>query len=199
MKHFKFKYFVIAAAATLALGSCKQEIGEESRYTFTGHTIASFLEENEDVYSSFIHILNKGGRLSLMKAYGQYTCFAPTNDAVARYLYEQDSIYWSSVEANKVDPTVKVTWTGVTSPELSELSDSMCKVIAQTHLLPAIYLTTDMEGDIIPTMNMNDRYLSLSYDVDENNLNVLLINGNGQISVRTKRYRMVWYTLSHRF
>ena len=181
MKHIKLRNFAIAAAAILALGSCREEIGKEARYTFTGHTVASFLEENEEVYSSFIEILNRGGRLSLMKAYGQYTCFAPTNDAVEQYLFEQDSIYWTSVEANKVDPTVKVVWTGVTSPELSELSDSMCKVLSQTHLIPAIYLTTDMEGDIIPVMNMNDRYLSLSYDVDENGLNILLINGNGQI------------------
>ena len=181
MKHIKFKHFAIAAAAILALGSCREEIGDEARYTFTGHTVASFLEENPEVYSSFIHILDKGGRLNLMKSYGQYTCFAPTNDAIAKYLYEQDSIYWTSVEANKADPKVKVRWTGVTSPELSELSDSMCKVLSQTHLIPEIYLTTDMEGDIIPVMNMNDRYLSLSYDVDENNLNILLINGNGKI------------------
>ena len=181
MKHIKFRHFAIAAAAILALGSCREEIGDEARYTFTGHTVASFLEENPEVYSSFIHILDKGGRLNLMKSYGQYTCFAPTNDAIAKYLYEQDSIYWTSVEANKADPKVKVRWTGVTSPELSELSDSMCKVLSQTHLIPEIYLTTDMEGDIIPVMNMNDRYLSLSYDVDENNLNILLINGNGKI------------------
>ena len=181
MKHIKFRHFAIAAAAILALGSCREEIGDEARYTFTGHTVASFLEENPEVYSSFIHILDKGGRLNLMKSYGQYTCFAPTNDAIAKYLYEQDSIYWTSVEANKADPKVKVRWTGVTSPELSELSDSMCKVLSQTHLIPEIYLTTDMEGDIIPVMNMNDRYLSLSYDVDENNLNILLINGNGEI------------------
>ena len=84
MKQNKFKYLAIAAAAIFTLGSCRQDIGEEARYTFTGHTIASFLEENEDVYSSFIHILDKGGRLSLMKAYGQYTCFAPTNDAITK-------------------------------------------------------------------------------------------------------------------
>ena len=181
MKHIKLRNFAIAAAAILALGSCREDIGMEARYTFTGHTIASFLEENEEVYSSFIHILNKGGRLSLMKAYGQYTCFAPTNDAIEQYLFEQDSIYWTSVEANQKDQSVKVVWTGVTSPELSELSDSMCKVLSQTHLIPAVYLTTDMEGDIIPVMNMNDRYLSLGYDVDENGLNILLINGNGEI------------------
>lgn len=178
MKQIKTKSIALAAIAIMALSGCREHIEEGARYTFTGHTIASFLEENEEIYSSFIDILDRGGRLSLMKAYGQYTCFAPTNDAVARYLYEQDSIYRASlVDDNPND----IVWTGVTSPELSELSDSMCKVISQTHLLPAIYLTTDMEGDIIPTMNMNDRYLSLSYDVDENNLNVLLINGTGEI------------------
>lgn len=165
----------MASIAAFTLGSCQERIDEGSRYTFTGHTIASFLQENEEIYSSFIEILERGGRLSLMKAYGEYTCFAPTNDAIDRYLFEQDSIYQSTVGSENP------IWTGVTSPELSELSDSMCKVISQTHLIPFIYLTTDMEGDIIPTMNMNDRYLSLSYDVDENNLNVLLINGTGEI------------------
>ncbi len=181
MKQIKLRHLALAAVAVFALGSCKEEITEEARYTFTGHTIASFLEENNEIYSSFINILERGGRFSLMKAYGQYTCFAPTNDAIARFLYEQDSIYWTSVEANKLDKTVKIMWTGVTSPELSELSDSMCKVLSQTHLIPAVYLTTEMEGDIIPVMNMNDRYLSLEYDTDEEGFNVLLINGNGKI------------------
>ena len=175
MKVFRKKGLLGLLVAAIAFTGCDEHIEESSRYTFTGHTVASFLEENEEVYSSFIEILKRGGRLSLMKAYGQYTCFAPTNQAIDRYLFEQDSIW----QATKDD--VNPVWTGVTSPELSELSDSMCKVIAQTHLLPAVYMTTDMEGDIIPTMNMNDRYLSLSYDVDDMGLSMLLINGNGLI------------------
>ena len=124
MKLRFIRNIAIATVAVLALGSCREQIDEGARYTFTGHTIASFLEENEDVYSSFIEILTRGGRFSLMKAYGTYTCFAPTNDAIARYLFEQDSIYQASlVDDNPED----IVWTGVTSPELSELSDSMCK------------------------------------------------------------------------
>ena len=165
----------VAVVMSMALSSCKEYIDEGARYTFVGHTVASYLESHEDVYSSYIEILTRGECLSLLKAYGQYTCFAPTNEAVARYLAEQSEIYWTSLEAG--DPI----WTGVVSPELSELSDSMCKVISQTHILADIYLTTDMEGDIIPTMNMNDRYLSLGYDIDENNHNVLLINGTSEI------------------
>lgn len=165
----------VAVVMSMTLSSCKEYIDEGARYTFLGHTVASFLEEHEDIYSSYIEILTRGECLSLLKAYGEYTCFAPTNEAVDKYLKEQNDIYWSSLEAG--DPI----WTGVTSPELSELSDSMCKVISQTHILADIYLTTDMDGDIIPTMNMNDRYLSLGYDVDENNHNVLLINGTSEI------------------
>ena len=124
MKQIKTKSIALAAIAIMALSGCKEHIEEGARYTFTGHTIASFLEENEEIYSSFIDILDRGGRLSLMKAYGQYTCFAPTNEAIARYLYEQDSIYRASlVDDNPND----IVWTGVTSPELSELSDSMCR------------------------------------------------------------------------
>ena len=175
MKQLNSKSIAMLALLVMVLCGCKERIEEEARYTFVGHTIASFLESNEEIYSSFIEILRKGECLSLMKAYGEYTCFAPTNDAIERYLYEQDSIYWTTLAAG--DPI----WTGITSPELSELSDSMCKVISQTHILADQYLTTDMEGDIIPTMNMNDRYLSLGYDVDENNMAVLLINGTAQI------------------
>ena len=175
MKQLNSKSIAMLALLVMVLCGCKERIEEEARYTFVGHTIASFLESNEEIYSSFIEILRRGECLSLMKAYGEYTCFAPTNDAIERYLYEQDSIYWTTLAAG--DPI----WTGITSPELSELSDSMCKVISQTHILADQYLTTDMEGDIIPTMNMNDRYLSLGYDVDENNMAVLLINGTAQI------------------
>ena len=175
MKALKSKLLAAACIGAMVLTGCREQIDEGARYTFTGHTVASFLESHDDIYSSYIEILTRGGYFSLMKAYGEYTCFAPTNDAITRYLFEQDSIYKATLDTG--DPI----WTGVTSPELSELSDSMCRVISRTHLLPDVYLTTDMEGDIIPTMNMNDRYLSLGYDVDENNLNVLLINGTAEI------------------
>ena len=163
----------LLVAFGLTVFSCVDEIDTSNRYTFTGHTVASFLEEHSDLYSSFITILNRGGKMNLLKAYGTYTCFAPTNDAVERFLIEQDSIY----KASLLPGSKKVVWTGVTSPRLEDLSDSMCTVISQTHILPATYLTTEMEGDVIPTMNLNDRYLTMTYGVDENQNAVLYING----------------------
>lgn len=168
---------LLATVTVLGLSSCKDEIAEEARYTFTGNTVASYLEKNSEYFSSFIEILKRGGRFSLMKAYGTYTCFAPTNEAIDRYLFEQDSIYQATKDTEKpID-------NGIYSPYLSELSDSMCKVIAQTHLLPEIYLTTDMEGDIIPTMNLNDRYLSVNY-LAEKGRTIMVVNGSAEIIQR---------------
>ena len=158
----------------LAASSCKEEIDTSNRYTFIGNTVASYLTEHEDIFSSFVTILQRGGKYNLMRAYGTYTCFAPTNEAIDRYLFEQDSIYRESLKPG----SKKIVWTGITSPNLEDLSDSMCTVIAQTHIIPKTYLTTEMEGDVIPTMNLNDRYLTMSYGVDSiTGYSQLFING----------------------
>ncbi|MBR3020887.1 MAG: hypothetical protein IKH59_00790, partial [Bacteroidaceae bacterium] len=73
---------VAIVVVALTANSCKEEIDTSNRYTFTGHTIASFLSEHEDMFSSFISILQRGGKYNLMRAYGTYTCFAPTNEAI---------------------------------------------------------------------------------------------------------------------
>ena len=157
----------------MSVVSCVEDIDTSNRYTFTGNTVASYLEEHSDVFSSFITILKRGGKFNLMKAYGTYTCFAPMNDAIDRFLFEQDSIY----KASLLPGSKRVIWTGVTSPNLEDLSDSMCTVIAQTHIIPATYLTTEMEGDVVPTMNLNDRYLTMSYGTDSLQHSLLFING----------------------
>ncbi|MBR4338547.1 MAG: hypothetical protein IKP91_10005, partial [Bacteroidaceae bacterium] len=58
---------VVAVLVTaLTVSSCQEEIDTSNRYTFTGHTIASFLTENEDMFSSFVTILQRGGKYNLM-------------------------------------------------------------------------------------------------------------------------------------
>ena len=185
----------VAAMAT-GLSGCVEEIDTSNRYTFTGHTVASFLEEHNDVYGDFITILKRGGKWNLMKAYGTYTCFAPTNDAIARYLKEQDSIYWDSKARHDADGKTKIIWTGITSPNLEEMTDSMCTIVAQTHIIPATYLTTEMEGDVVPTMNLNDRYLTMTYGVDSLLKSILYINGAEVIASDEEVENGVIHTIS---
>lgn len=185
----KASYMMLIAFTAFTLGSCRDEISTEARYTFTGHTVASYLEENEEYFSLFIEILKRGERFSLMKAYGTYTCFAPTNEAVERFVREQYHIYDSTTVSDKENIYTDII-TGIYTPNVedlldgSERSDSMCKVIAQTHLIDKIYLTTDMTNDIIPRMNLNDRYLSSKYGLNEEGRPVLIINNTAEVIER---------------
>jgi hypothetical protein len=73
--------------------SCSEEIDESSRYVFKYETILSYLQKHE-AYHDYAEVLTKVniGKYSdskvsqLMSARGNYTVFAPTNEAIAEYL-----------------------------------------------------------------------------------------------------------------
>lgn len=51
--------------------------------------MGAYFEEEYELFSSFHEMLLKSGTLSFLNAYGTYTCFAPTNDAIHEYLESQ--------------------------------------------------------------------------------------------------------------
>ena len=85
----------------LAVTSCKENIDTSARYVFKFNTILSYLEKHE-AYSEYVDLLNRVAVsdisdtkvASLMSARGHYTCFAPSNEAIHKYLeelYQKDS------------------------------------------------------------------------------------------------------------
>lgn len=177
---FKNILGALSAAALCFTGvatqSCSDDIDQSNRYTFTGETVIDYLENRSDQFSDFITILNRAtiGRESagsvkhLLSTYGNYTCFAPTNAAVQRHLFEQDSIYWEEVKKLEADPEYIKDFrdTGIHSPYLEDLSDSMCCEIAKNHILEEGYLTVDLAEGAFPTPNLNDRYITLYWVAD---------------------------------
>ena len=153
MKKLTFSRLLLIAVAILSFSSCKEDIDQSNRYTFTGETVADYLLNRGDQFSSFTEILKKANLgttsasniLALLATYGTYTCFAPTNEAVERYLIEQDSIYWENVRALEAGEILQKDFfdTGIHSPLLSELSDSMASEIAKNHLLNRGHMTID--------------------------------------------------------
>ena len=114
------KTLAFGMATMIALNSCQEQIDEGARFTFVGNTIASYLQ-SEPECSHFVDILTRGECLGLMKAYGQYTCFAPTNEAVESFLLEQYTKYKESYDKHILDPEKnKITDTGVYSPYLRD-------------------------------------------------------------------------------
>jgi len=133
---------MLLLALILCIGSCDNEMPIGNYYTFTGNTVASFLEENESEFSTFLAILDKAGIIGEMKTYGDYTCFAPTNKAFEEFFAEKG---WSSVE---------------------DLPKEKCDTIAWSHIINETYYTTDLVEGAFPSPNRLDRYLTYSCDSD---------------------------------
>ena len=79
----------------LMVVGCSESIDASARYVFTEETIISYLEKHPQ-YSTYVDIVGKVkvSRMSqttikqLRSARGNYTVFAPTNDAIRIYLEE---------------------------------------------------------------------------------------------------------------
>ena len=79
------KAILTVFALLVGLYACNSDkISKESLYTFTDQMVGEYLAdpENADDYSEFVKLLDTTKVLGLLEAYGEYTCFAPTNDAL---------------------------------------------------------------------------------------------------------------------
>ena len=175
------KRILYILAIALSILACTDEIDKSNRFTFTGETVADYLLNRSDRYSHFINLLKKAELFSLLNTYGQYTLFLPDNEAVEKYVQEQDSIYWATKE------TDKPIYTGITSPLVEELSDSMANVIARMHLIEENYHTAEFGEGAIAKWNFYDRALVVSYKtIDERfyimiNNDAAIIDGDNQV------------------
>ena len=86
----RLSIFIFLFLNILIFNSCKEDIDESNLYTFTGETIEDYLENRSEQYSNFNYILKRIGYDKILAAYGTYTCFAPSNEAVQTYV---DSLY----------------------------------------------------------------------------------------------------------
>lgn len=130
---------------SVALTSCvdSDEVGDAYK-TFTGEMISDYLDANPDQFSEFTRLMKKANIYPLMKTYGKYTLFLPTNDALAQFYKEKP-----------LDPDT--------------LSEKELKKMVFYHFIDGetnstkTYTTIDFEVGAIPTKNMTGRYLYTNY------------------------------------
>ncbi len=159
--------------------SCDDEVDQENRYTFKGELISTYLTNNEDRFSNFIYILEKakigrdatksGSVLKTLSTYGSYTCFAPVNEAVEAYLQEQYE-KWQQGER-----------TGIHSPYLEDLSDSMALEIAKNHIIEKGYRTTEVSEGAFPQSTMNRRFTTVEFIPNEEGRVYPVLNNSARI------------------
>ena len=168
MKNLKQNILTLMAAAALVaptLTGCSDEPDGDNFFTFTGEMASDYLR-NRSEFSDFTEIVNRanqqGSIMDMLSSYGHYTCFVPTNEAVQTYLRER----------------------GLTS--ISQLSDDDCDTLARTHLVNNMYSTIDMNTDMLPTANLNGRYLGTADTIDANGRSVIILEGLARIDFDLK-------------
>ena len=144
----------LCCGAAAVLTACNDEDIPDNYYSSTKLTAGAFIEADADQFSEFQRILTRGNYIGMLKTYGTYTLFAPTNDAVRSWLQANG---YASVE---------------------ELPMAQCDTIARNHIVRTKALfTTDFSISSAP-MNMNDTYIELSVDSDATNNNALIVYVN---------------------
>ena len=131
-------------------------------YSSVRLTAAGFIEADEAQFSEFKAILEKGNYLGMLKTYGSYTVFAPTNSAIQQYLQENG---YASVD---------------------ELPVEKCDTLSRTHIIQGKAVFTSDIGDEVTPTNMNEGYITMTADSDATNNNALVVyvNQNSRIIER---------------
>jgi len=160
MSKRKILFFV----CMLLLSACKENIDTSVRYVFSTNTVVSYLGKHSQ-YSEYYRLLGKmpvsklseTTLLQLLSARGNYTVFAPTNEAIQLYL---DTLM-------KQDVIDEASWNGFRD---SASLDSIEKVIVYNSIIdggddntfPTYEFPTTNKAEI-PLANMYDRKLTVTY------------------------------------
>ncbi|MBN1926712.1 MAG: fasciclin domain-containing protein [Prolixibacteraceae bacterium] len=85
MKRIQYLLTVIFLVGTISLVFQRCEEPDYVERTNYEILIGEFFEQHPDSFSIFLDVLKRSETLAFLKAYGAYTCFAPTNEAFNNY------------------------------------------------------------------------------------------------------------------
>ncbi len=154
------KYLSIPVATIVGLliifytGSCKKIQFVEG--TTTDLNIYGYLKANPEKYASITAIVDKSGYAGFLNAYGSYTMFVPTDEAVKTYL------------------------TGI-NKTLSALTEIEAQDIVKFHLLEDTLTTAAFKDGKLPTITMYGQFLVTGV-VNTNGVSSILVNRQGLIT-----------------
>lgn len=135
----QFKHIIVVLFVALTTLSACDSDDTENLFTFTDQMMGEYLRDSAE-YSEFSKLLDTTKVMGLLNAYGSYTCFAPTNEAMFKFYLEQ----------------------GKTS--LKDFSLDSMKTIAYDHIINgSVIMYSSLQEGRLPELSMSDRYLSISF------------------------------------
>jgi uncharacterized surface protein with fasciclin (FAS1) repeats len=154
-KYLSVLLIILVGLAFIAYGPGCKKI-EYVTNTTGDLNIYSYLKANPDKYTSITAIVDKSGYAGFLNAYGSYTMFVPTDNAVSLYLTE-------------------------VSKTLSSLTQTEAQDIIKFHLLQDTLATGTFKDGKLPAITMYGQYLVTAV-VNNGGVSTILVNRQGTIT-----------------
>ncbi len=158
-----FLFFLVVST------SCWKTDPQDNLFTFKGEMLGQYLasEERADDYSEFAGILQETDVMGLLNTYGEYTCFAPTNEALYRF-YEKEGL--AGYHEMSEDSLYKLVYNHIIKDYTIESKDFGIGRLSALNMANR-YISTNPTIDSIgfPVIYINDYSLVLNRDIDVHN------------------------------
>ena len=183
-------YTSIIALFALCLIGCTEDIDMSARYVFKERVITDYLKDHEE-YSEYVKLLyevpvstmSKTTMGQLLSARGNFTVFAPTNQAIAEYLErlaaEEKEYYitapsWDSFTNDHKRDSIKAALVRNSVIDGGDVNDNVYELSEFPQANHAEFF--------LP--NMNDRKLTVEWQPGAEGYNLPLINGKAPVDER---------------
>jgi uncharacterized surface protein with fasciclin (FAS1) repeats len=158
MKIQKYNLFWAFLIITAVISFSRCEYPYETNTITEDLLIGEYFEEHADTFSVFATILNKTDNMAFLKSYGEYTCFAPTNDAFRTY-FTQQGIAQESSSNDELISTVE------------SLNDEELTDLVRYNVIKGDTISSEMFIDgRMNTPTMYGHYLTYSTNTDDGEL-----------------------------
>ncbi len=121
------------------LPSCDPDNVGDNLYTFKDRMMGQYLKDTT-IFTEFARLLDTTKVTGLLNAYGYFTCFAPTNDAMKMYYQEKGK------------------------KSLKDFTLDSLKIIAYDHIINGSALSyVNFVNGRLPDLSMSERYISIFF------------------------------------
>jgi uncharacterized surface protein with fasciclin (FAS1) repeats len=163
------KKIIAITFAAILFCTCSDDNMGDAFKTFEEDTVVSFLEKHSDMFSDYLDLMKSIGAYDLLNAYGQYTVFAPTNDAMQAYFAENGA----PDEMSLIDKTKLV----------------------YNHILSESFLSSDFPEGSLSAPTLSGNFISIEYAAGTDKPEIRLNNGARIIALDERLHNGVIHTI----
>lgn len=147
---------VLLMVITIMFSSCEKDMAGKIYQVSDQKMLDEILESKKDSLSSFLQIIDISGLRGTVHAYGTYTLFAPTNDAIARYFTAKNL-------------------------SMSTISKEEAAAIVKYHLVADTIRSSEFVDGRLPLTNFSRKYITTQTLAAENGGVQVIVNRQAKL------------------